>query len=281
MSSPSNPFDPERRTEPLQADEVFHPGGPERDLRAEPLIDDDPPWTGWDVLRMVVVAVVAIFFSSLVAFEIARQIVPGSKTADLGRNPLVVVPAQAAAYLVLLGFMYALMTHSYHRGFWRGVHWHFPAARWIFFVFGGVVLAVVVEAASNFLPIPKSLPIDEYFRNPQSAWLMAGFGTLLAPLVEELLFRGFLYPVMRRRVGVVVGTAVTAILFALIHESQLAHAWAPLLMLFCVGVALTLTRELTDSVAASTLVHMGYNATLFSMVWIATDHFRHLEKISQ
>jgi uncharacterized protein len=281
MSSPFNPNDPERRPDALQPDEIVQPGGYVRELRAEPLVDTYPPWSGWDVLRMVVVAILSIFFFSILAFEIARQIEPGVKPNDLAHNPLVVVPAQVAAYLVLLAFMYALMTHSYNRGFWRGLHWHFPGARWGLYLGGGVALAVAIEAGSNFLPIPKSLPIDEFFRNRTSAWLMAAFGTLLAPLVEELFFRGFLYPVLRRRVGVVFGTAVTALLFALIHESQLAHAWAPLLMLFCVGVALTLTREITDSVAASTLVHAAYNATLFVMVWIATDHFRHLEKISQ
>ena len=280
MSSPTNPFDPAHRSDPLQPDEIVLPGGPERDLRVEPLVEADPPWSGWDVLRMVIVAVLAIFFFSILAFEIARQMVPGAKPSDFARNPVVVVPAQAAAYLVLLGFMYALVTHAYSRAFWKGMHWHFPRERWALYLGGGVALALGIEMASNYLPIPKSLPIDEFFRNRTSAWLMAAFGTLLAPLVEELFFRGFLYPVLRRRVGVMLGTAITALLFALIHESQLAHAWAPLLMLFCVGVTLTLTREFTDSVAASTLVHAAYNATLFGMVWIATDHFRHLEKIS-
>lgn len=281
MSSPSNPNDPERRPEALQPDEVVRPGGPARELRAEPLLDGDPPWSGWDVLRMVVVAALAIFCSSILALEVAQQIVPGGKASDFARNPLVVVPAQAAAYLVLLGFMYVLLTHAYNRSFWRGVHWHFPGTGWGLYLVGGVALAVGVDMASHFLPIPKSLPIDEFFRNRVSAWLMAGFGTVLAPLVEELFFRGFLYPVLRRRIGVALGMAVTAFLFALIHESQLAHAWAPLLMLFCVGMVLTLTREITDSVAASTLVHAAYNATLFTMVWVATDHFRNLQKIAQ
>jgi len=280
MSSPSNPLRPERNA-PLQPDEIVQPGGVVRELRVEPLTDADPPWNGWDILRMVLVAVMGVFFFSIVSLEIARQMAPNAKTSDFARNPLVVVPAQVAAYLVLLGFMYALVTHAYGRPFGRGMHWHFPRSRWSLFLAGGVALAIAIELSSNFLPVPKQLPIDEFFRNQASAWLMAAFGTLLAPLVEELFFRGFLYPVLRRRIGVLSGTVVTALLFALIHESQLAHAWAPLLMLFCVGLTLTLTRELTDSVAASTLVHCAYNATLFTMVWIATDHFRHLEKLSQ
>jgi hypothetical protein len=110
---------------------------------------------------------------------------------------------------------------------------------------------------------------------------MAAFGTLIAPLVEELFFRGFLYPVLARRVGMVAGIVLTALPFALIHESQLARAWAPLLLLFFVGVILTTARARTGSVATSVLIHMGYNATLFIMLYLASDHFRHLERVTQ
>ena len=52
-----------------------------------------------------------------------------------------------------------------------------------------------------------------------------------------------------------------------------------LLLLFVVRVALTVTRIRLQSVAASFLVHVGYTITLFSVMWFATDHFRHMEKL--
>jgi len=58
----------------------------------------------------------------------------------------------------------------------------------------------------------------------------------------------------------------------------LAHAWVPLLVLFSVGVVLTLVRARTNSVAMCVLVHMGYNGVLFGMLFYFTDGFRHLEK---
>ena len=42
----------------------------------------------------------------------------------------------------------------------------------------------------------------------------------------------------------------------------------------------TAGRERRGSVAASFLMHCGYNFTLFAMLWFATDHFRHLEKVA-
>jgi hypothetical protein len=56
-------------------------------------------------------------------------------------------------------------------------------------------------------------------------------------------------------------------------------AWAPLLVLFGVGAVLTLVRARTNSVATCVLMHIGYNSTLFTMLFFATDHFHHLEKM--
>jgi membrane protease YdiL (CAAX protease family) len=73
---------------------------------------------------------------------------------------------------------------------------------------------------------------------------------------------------------------VTSALFASIHARQLAYAWAPLLLLFFVGVVLTLVRARMHSVATTFLIHVGYNGTLFGMLYLASDHFRHFEKLS-
>ena len=55
-------------------------------------------------------------------------------------------------------------------------------------------MSLAVQFLSNFLPIPKTLPIDDFFRTPADVWMVALFGTFLAPVCEELAFRGFLLP---------------------------------------------------------------------------------------
>ena len=71
---------------------------------------------------------------------------------------------------------------------------------------------------------------------------------------------------------------LTSAAFSLLHQAQLAHAWAPLLILFWVGVALTVVRARTNSVATCVLVHMGYNGALFGLMFYFTEGFRHLER---
>ena len=59
----------------------------------------------------------------------------------------------------------------------------------------------------------------------------------------------------------------------------MGYAWAPLLSIFVVGIVFTVVRERTESVAASFLMHCGYNLALFGLLWIGSDHFRHLDKV--
>jgi len=209
----------------------------------------------------------------------------------------------------------------------------------------GVATSVVVQLLSNFLPIPKELPIDKFFTHPLGVWLIAIFGVTVAPAFEELAFRGFLLPSLasawdwvtqrartprellggpaahpraegewrsqpvvdaalpsngevtwksspaRRASGnedprwsisaLIFSTIITSIGFAMLHGAQLAHSLAPLGVLFTVSVVLCITRLRFHSLAASTLVHSMYNATIFVMLFIGTDGFRHLDKLSK
>ncbi len=96
--------------------------------------------------------------------------------------------------------------------------------------------------------------------------------------MEELFFRGLLYPVLARRLGVSWAVILTALPFALMHMFQYGYAWGVVLLIFIMGIVVTIVRALTGSVAASFLVHVGYNATEMLLMVVVTDGFKHMEK---
>ena len=98
--------------------------------------------------------------------------------------------------------------------------------------------------------------------------------------MEELFFRGFLYPVLARRLGVGSGILLTSAAFAILHGAQLKYSWA-VLIIFVVGLALTTVRAVTKSVAACFLLHVGYNGMLSLLMFVVTGGFRHLERLNQ
>lgn len=241
-----------------------------------------PAWKTWDVLAVLVFTLVAIFVFTMAALFIAHGL-PAYRHAsftDLATNAKVVIGAQAAAYPMVLLFIFFMVRSRAGQPFGQAIHWHWPGTFAAAFILGGIVLAIAVEGMARFLPIPKSLPMDTYFHDASSAYMMAAFGITLAPVMEEIFFRGLLYPLFERKMGVTAGVLLTGAAFAAIHGAQLGYAWAPVFSIFIVGVVLTLVRVKTDSVASSFLVHCGYNLALFSALWIASDHFRHLEKVA-
>jgi hypothetical protein len=284
MSLPPTPIpDPESLTEP--APPVLpeaYPVTPFEPIVLPPAEPRFPAWSGWDLLAILVFTAVAIFVFSLIAIFLARTF-PAYRSmsfADLAMNARVVVGAQAAAYPVVLLFIFLLVRTRSQQSFGKAIEWNWPGIFAPGFLLGGALLAVVIESLSRYLPIPKSLPMDNYFRDATSAYMMAAFGITLAPLLEELLFRGLLYPLLRRWFGLVAAVVLTAVAFASIHGAQLGYAWAPVLSIFVVGVVFTVVRARMKSVATSFLMHCGYNSALFTLLWLASDHYRHLEKVA-
>lgn len=246
-----------------------------------PHVPPDPAWNGWDVVRLIVLTIVALFVGVFAVLFVARwKIYPHTPLGEIARIPLVVIAGQSVAYLLILAYMYVLVTRERGRPeFLTAVHWNWPSNISIY-VLAGFALSVALQGLAHFLPIPKELPIDSFFKTPAEAWALGILSITLAPLMEELFFRGFLYPVLARRLGLPVAVFLTALGFALLHGAQLMFSWGPVLVIFLVGVVLTLVRAKTNSVGAGVLVHMAYNATITIAMFAATDGFRHLEKLN-
>ena len=240
----------------------------------------DPAWTALDLIRLIVLTIVALIAGVLATVLIARLwIYPHSTIGDIARIPLVAVAGQGLAYLLVFAYMYVLVTRERRQpDFLDAIHWNWPSSP-AGYVLTGIVLSIALQLLASRLPIPKNLPIDTFFRTSSEAWVLAIFGMTLAPLMEELFFRGFLYPVLARGIGATAAIFVTGFAFALLHGSQLMYSWGPVLVIFLVGIVLTMVRSHKNSVAASLIVHVSYNGTISALMFFATDGFRHLEKL--
>jgi membrane protease YdiL (CAAX protease family) len=270
VSSPQNPWsDPGLLSVP-------EPPSPVIEIPSE-----NPVWTGWDVLQIVLLTIVSVMvFLPVVAFAAQRFLYPKVAFVDVVTYPLVTVAGQGLAYILILAFMISIVKRVPGRDFWQAIRWNWPK-HWLNFLLAGMVLSFALQGIAHVLPMPKELPMDRFFRTPGEAWALSLFGITFAPLLEELFFRGFFYPVLARRFGIAIAVVATAARFGLIHAPQLGRAWGPVLVIFIVGLALTIARAVTKSVAASLIMHMAYNATLSVLLFIGTDGFRHLERLNQ
>jgi uncharacterized protein len=242
--------------------------------------DENPPWSGWDVLGIAFLTIFSIvLFLFATTYAAQRLYYRSLPVVEVAKYPVVTVIAQLLAYLVVLAVMVSVVQRMSGGQFLMAIRWNWPQ-HWPGYLFGGVALSLALEGLARVLPMPKEMPIDRFFQTTTEAWTLSFFGMTFAPLLEELFFRGLLYPVLARRLGVVASVALTSVGFGLIHAPQLGRAWGPVLVVFLVGLALTIVRAVTKSVAAGLLMHIAYNATISLLLFGASDGFRHLEKLN-
>ena len=171
---------------------------------------------------------------------------------------------QSWLYLLLLGVLYLIATRRHGQPLWRSLGWvtAFDGAWWCIML--SPFLAIVISAIGAALRAPLiPTPAEQLLAGNASLVAVGIFSTILGPAFEELIFRGFLQPMFARSFRPALAITFAAIPFALLHGAQYQWSWQHITLIFAAGWVFGLVRNRTGSTAASALMHMGYNLTLF------------------
>jgi membrane protease YdiL (CAAX protease family) len=79
---------------------------------------------------------------------------------------------------------------------------------------------------------------------------------VVAPFVEELIFRGMIFKSLRRNHGLMISVLASALLFAVVHDPLSVPP------VFVLGCAAAIALERTGSIWSAMLVHGTYNAAI-------------------
>jgi membrane protease YdiL (CAAX protease family) len=242
------------------------------------------PW-GWsDFFVMLAVSAGCYVFLSflLVLFFYSRGISLDALQKPGAARSLFVVLNTLMLSAAVIGFLFISIRFRFRLPFWRTLGWRpfdpgIPRGiAYASLVLGGSVFAIIIGLASNAIGKSSRLPIETYFQDRQSTLLLMAMGILVAPLVEETIFRGYLYPLLARSFGIPAGVLVTGALFGLLHAEQLWGGWGQIALLVLVGIVFTYVRVLARTVLASYILHLSYNSYLFTAFYISTGGFRQL-----
>jgi len=128
----------------------------------------------------------------------------------------------------------------------------------------GVILQLAVLPLA-YWPITRVVDADpgraaqdlvDRVNSPFDVVLLAVAVVLIAPVVEELFYRGMLLPAVTSATGVVVGIVGSALIFALVHQDLIL---VPGLTLF--GVLVGWLTATTGRIGPAIVAHMAFNAT--------------------
>ena len=97
------------------------------------------------------------------------------------------------------------------------------------------------------------------------AWWVVGT-LVLAPIGEEVVFRGAIQSHLAPRVGVAGAIVIGALCFLLPHLPQLDGYWPAAVAIFALGCVAGVARVRTGSICGSMVVHASYNAVVMAFV---------------
>lgn len=272
----SQPGDSAAQANPdSEADSLLAPQG---SLPTGSQISDDlrVPWS-WGNLALFVLMYFILGFLVVLGFAAY-----GVKPADFQKftpdKGIALVLSQVILSLAVLGYLAAEMRYHFGLPFWRTIGWHTldlggrPKA-YVYgrYVLGGFLFSVLIQLASTTIGTKQKLPIENLFQDRTTAILLMLMAVTIAPVVEETIFRGYIYPVIARSFGVGASIIVTGTLFGMLHAPQLWGGWGQIALLIVVGIFFTYVRAMTRTVVASFFLHVGYN-TLPLLGYLIASH---------
>jgi len=275
LTTPSPPesagaFAVEQRVPPLPAERVYPP-----DLQIS--------WSWQHLVVFLFFILISIFSvqAVFVSLYAPQQKMTTEQLEDyMLSKPIVTIGSTIAIYVLLLFFLYVTLALLRGQPFWQTLGWRrlplgsdgLPRHPLIYF-FTGCGLSLLVFALTSVIQTPENTPIEQVFKFKQTAMLFVATAVLVAPLAEETIFRGYLYPMFARWFGILPSVVVTGILFGLMHGPQLGGAKSLIAVMSLVGIIFTLVRARTGSVFASYLMHLGYNSLIGASLILATHGF--------
>jgi len=242
------------------------------------------PWGLRDLLLFIAFVLVGLFAANLLVslgYALLRPIMHWHLTKQqLSTNTFFLLALQTVFYGLMLGFIYFLVTVDHRQAFWATLRWRrINIGHALGCLAGGALMTIAIALLPPVLPDSTRFPLESLFNSRAAAYAIGVFAILVAPLVEELIFRGILFAIFESQVGLRFAILITAILFGGLHVPEYWGAWNHMFLIFLVGLVFSLARGMSGSLAPSVFLHAGYNATMMLGLFLSTEHFRNLHAL--
>jgi membrane protease YdiL (CAAX protease family) len=190
---------------------------------------------------------------------------------------IVAVVTIAAAAAVMLGFVRRTWPAQWSRadlpgfGFGRprdGGDYVAAVALGIGMVFVG---GVMTQLLAHGHPVQQDVSVMAGKVSPGMRLLLAVLVVCVAPIVEEVVFRGVLLSGLASRMRVGWAIVVSAVIFGCVHLPDFKFAWYPVPALILMGMLVAWLRVRTGSLWPSITLH-ATNNFVAAIMWLLVAH---------
>ena len=267
----------ETRQQILPPDEPAPLGG----TLAEARESSPRPWALRDLFFFLAFVPIAFFVANILValgYALIQPTLHGHWTKEkLSTDPFFLLALQTVFYGLVLVYTYILVAVSHSQPFWAMLRWRrMTAWKTLTCLAGGAFLTLAIAVLPPVLPDTNQFPLENLFNSRAAAYAIGVFAILVAPFMEEMIFRGILFGIFESQVGLRFAILMTAILFGGLHVPEYWGAWNHMFLIFLVGLVFSLARGMSGSLAPSVFLHVGYNASMMVALFLSTQHFRNL-----
>ena len=254
--------------QPVVAEESLAPPEPP----PPPVTEPYPFWTYMDLVLMVGMTVPCMAAGILLVRGVfwLLRLHPSLVVAEL-------LPAQVLGYVFIFVAMTVMFRIQYERKFWESLAWRPSGVSPGWLAISGIATAIGVAIAASLIKTPQtSNPMTEMMQDRISLYLLTIFGIAVAPIAEELAFRGFLQPLLVRSLGTTMGILGAAIPFGILHFHEYGNSWRHAVVISMAGAGFGTMRHWTGSTRAAAAMHASYNGFLFLALFLSRKDLPHL-----
>ncbi len=255
----------------------------ERSANAEPVSPDDPGWGIGAGLALWFVSILLILLTPVflvLPYSLAMQ-VDSANLNDFLRNDkfamLLQIGAIIPAHLVTVLLAWRIVTKGSRHSFFASLGWDLGNFR----IWHGFVIVIgffaLVAVIGTYFP-DQETPFEKILKSSREATLLLAFiATFSAPFVEEVVYRGVLFPAAGKSFGMVPAVGLVTLLFAAVHIPQYYNSVASLTLLLVLSLILTIVRASTGRLLPSVILHFIFNG-IQSVFLVLQPYFPQLQE---
>jgi membrane protease YdiL (CAAX protease family) len=207
---------------------------------------------------------IGLGFIFLLFFAAAVSTARITETREVILTPAALVVSIGSQFL-MAGVVVAIVIWRVRPIEWLGLHW--KSWPWVFLIAPTAVVAMwgffSILQVTGYMhwmeslggeTVQETVKILQTSKDPLLLGLMSLAAVIVAPLCEEIVFRGYLYPAAKKFTGRWIAALCSALVFSALHGNMTA-----LFPLFIFGLVLVFVYEKTGSLWAPIAVHLCFN----------------------
>jgi len=215
-------------------------------------IEASMPWKFSDVFFIyVLIIALSIIFIGILLYS----------SVDINMG-LFISLFQLAISFATVGLVYAVVSIKYQMPFKEALGLDFSKTP--YYIRQGLFAAVIILLSTTFISYMfsnfgvggKQNPYVELSEDRLRAVIF--LAVFIAPIMEEIFFRGFMQPALVKNLGAGPGILITAIIFGISH-TQYQDYYAALTAVITIGLILGITKHTTNSIMPGIFAHLVNN----------------------